>query len=167
MRRATDAVGHRKPVFCVLGAFGKESAEELRAAAYIALTHDARGLMWYAWKENDTVGLKYNDTLREAMQRLLADIKTLTPALTAPVRRPFVRNKQVHAIVCSDGTNVTLLAVNPTKGEAVMPPVDEVPEFDGRTPEPLLGGPAYTEPLQPFETRAYRCAVPAAAPRRR
>ena len=159
MDAAWDAVKRRKPVFMDHGCFGVETETDQRVTAWLALTHDARGLMWYAWRENDTVGLKYNDTLRAAMKGLLADIKTLTPALTAPVRRPFVRNKQVHAIVCSDGSAVTLLAVNPTREMAAMPPVEEVPEFGGQTPEPLLGGPAYTEPLKPFETRAYRVSA--------
>lgn len=154
---AHDAVQQRKPIFGVPRATGGERVEDERVVTWIALTHDARGLFWYAWDEGNDLGLglKYDTALQEGLRGIIAQVRELIPALTAPVRRPFVEEK-VHGMVCDDGETRTLLVINMAQEQKAVP---TIPEFQGLSPEPVFGEPAITVPLAPLESRAYRCRV--------
>ena len=141
-----------KPVFTVLQAFGHEDAEAMRVSAWLALTQDVRGIFWYAWDERNGVGMAHSPTLRDAMKGLLAQLRELTPALVAPVRRPFIEGG-VHGLVCRDGDTVSLIVVNMNAQAA---PVPAVPELRARPLKPLFGAAEATVPLEPLECRAYR-----------
>ncbi len=141
-----------KPVFAVLQAFGHEDAEAMRVSAWLALAHDVRGILWYAWDEGNGVGMANSPTLRDAMKGLLEQFRELTPALVAPVRRPFVEGG-VHGLVCRDGDAIALIVVNVNAQAA---PVPAAPEFRARPMEPLFGAAETSVPLVPFESRAYR-----------
>lgn len=117
--RAAAAANHRKPVVCVLGVFGKETAEELRAAAYLALAHDARGIFWYPWCQMGGgpagVGLQNSPAQQAVVRQLCAEIRALTPALTAPDRRTFQSDDAtLHGLLCATAQQRVLLLVNGT-----------------------------------------------------
>jgi len=151
-----DAVKGRQPVFTVLRAAEGQSADAERLMAWLALTRDVRGLLWYAWDEGNGVGLKYYPELQEGLQTVLSEIRELTPALVAPVRRPFEVD-DLYGIACDDGAARTVILVNASKEKSATIP--EIPEFKGLSPEPLFGASPIDQPMAPLEHRAYRAAV--------
>ncbi len=155
LRLARDATAPRKPLFLILmTTSAKQSAEAQRVQAWLALTKDVRGLFWYAWDEGkDGEGLVYHEAIQNGLRGVLAEMKALTPAVTAPVRRPFV-DGDLHGIVCSDETATTLILVNASKEKSL--PVPTIPEFKGKSPRPLFDAPDLKTPLEPLEVRAYR-----------
>lgn len=149
-------VGHQvsaggKPVYTVLQAFGHEDRDAMRVSAWLALTKDVRGLLWYAWDERNGTGMVNFPSLQETMKEILGQLNELMPALLATVRRPFVEGR-VNGIVYRHGNDVTVLVVN-MGGDMV--PVPEVPEFRGRKVKAMFGMPEASEPLGPLECRAY------------
>ncbi len=150
---AGGKVGGR-PLFAVQQVFGHEEPEAVRICAWLALTKDVRGFLWYAWDErHDNVGLSYAPELREGMRGLLAQFRELTPALVAPVRRTFVDGK-VHGMVCTDpaSRDLTLILVN--LGDPA--PVPQIQELRDVRLEPMFGAPAADKNLEHLECRAYR-----------
>jgi hypothetical protein len=118
MDGAWKAVKGEQPVICVPQSFGIEPVPEFRVMTYLGLVHEARGIIWYPWQENDKEGMKYNPTLKKACQQLVGEIKKLAPALLNPKgRRPLLlADGKIHAMFCADpdGTKYLLL-VNPEK----------------------------------------------------
>ncbi len=169
MTRAVAAVQGRKPVFCVLGCFGQERADELRSAAYLALAHDARGILWYPWHQMGGgplgVGLKNSPTQQAVIQQLCAEIAALTPALTATVRHPFVAcDGRLHGILLEGRAQRLLLLVNATpekmEVEAELPGNTEgartFRDFFKRRGDALsVTSGHFHIALAPYETRAY------------
>ena len=123
----------------------------MRVSAWLALTKDVRGLLWYAWDERNGTGMVNFPSLQETMKEILGQLNELMPALLATVRRPFVEGR-VNGIVYRHGNDVTVLVVN-MGGDMV--PVPEVPEFRGRKVKAMFGMPEASEPLGPLECRAY------------
>jgi len=169
MAQAVTAVKNRKPVFCVLGAFGQETDGELRAAAYLALAHDARGIMWYPWHQMGGgpigVGLKNSPAQQTVIRQLCSEITALTPMLTATARSPFVSDDNtLHGILLQRAEQRCLLLVNATpervETDAAIP-VDTNGEltfrdfFRQRTDTLRLSSGHFRIALAPYETRAY------------
>jgi len=169
MIKANVAVDHRKPVVCVPGVFGKETPEELRAAAYIALANDARGILWYPWQQVGGgplgVGLKNSAEHQAVIKQLCSEIRALEPALTTPGRHPFSSvDGKLRGIYCPKPPQRYLLVVNATphqlKTEAVIPNAEDVSqEFRDFFKErdevlPVQSG-KFQISLKPYETRVY------------
>ena len=152
IKAGRQAAASAMPVFTVLQAFGHEDAEAMRISAWLALTQDVRGIFWYAWDERNGVGMAHSPTLRDGMKGLLAQLRELTPALVAPVRRPLIEGG-VHGLVCRDGDDIALIVVNMNAQAA---PVPALVEFRGRPMKPLFGAVEAAVPLEPLECRAYR-----------
>ena len=129
------AVNNRKPVICVPGVFGKETAEELRATAYLALAHDARGIVWYPWCQVGGsprgIGLKNSPEQQAVIKQLCSEIDALGSALTTPIRYPLSSaNGNLRGICCAKLPQRYLLLVNATsekiETEAVIPGAENV-----------------------------------------
>ncbi|HNX36422.1 MAG TPA: hypothetical protein PKM57_17500 [Kiritimatiellia bacterium] len=169
MTRATAAVRNRKPVLCVLGTFGQETDDELRAAAYLALAHDARGILWYPWHQMGGgplgVGLKKSPAQQAVIKQLCSEIAALAPALTAPARRPFVsEDGKLHGLYADCPAKRYLLLVNSTsdkiESEAIIPTAEKVSQsfrdlFKRGSDVLAVTSGRFRIALAPQETRAY------------
>jgi hypothetical protein len=164
MIKASDAVKGMKPIICVPGVFGKETAEELRATAYTALAKDARGIMWYPWQQTgggpQGIGLKNSPEQQEVIRALCAEIKALTPALTSPERNPFSSaNGKLHGIFCEDGEKDYLIMVNTTPGKIVasasVPKNGTFKDFFGTAGEIEVKDGKFEITLEPYGTRVF------------
>ena len=130
--RAVEASGGNTPVVFVPQAFGHEPPEMVRNMSLQAVCHGAKGLVWYAWRENDTVGLKYNSRLQTEMAELIARLKALAPSLLnakdAP-RRFTAADGNLHGLVMTnpdDGSKYMILVNSSKKPAAVDLPVAEL-----------------------------------------
>ena len=171
MIQSVAAVENRKPVICVPGVFGKETAEELRATAYLALAHDARGVIWYPWNQMGGgplgIGLKNSPEQQAVIKQLCSEINALEPALTAPVRYPFSSNDgKLHGILCVRLPQRVLLLVNSTpekiEAEAVIPGAENISKgfrdfFKKRDGVLSVTSGKFRIALEPYETRVYGC----------
>ena len=171
MTQSVAAVENRKPVICVPGVFGKETAEELRATAYLALAHDARGVIWYPWNQMGGgplgAGLKNSPEQQAVIKQLCSEINALEPALTAPVRYPFASNDgKLHGILCAKLPQRILLLVNNTpekiNAEAGIPGAENVSNefrdfFKKRDESLYVRSGKFRIALEPYETRVYGC----------
>jgi hypothetical protein len=169
MTQATAAVQNRKPVLCVLGTFGQETADELRAAAYLALTHDARGILWYPWHQMGGgplgVGLKNSPGQQAVIRQLCSEIAALTPALTATSRHPFVSGDgKLHGLCIDCAPRRCLLLVNGSSEkitcDVVLPDAEKVSQsfrdfFKRRSETLAVVSGRFRITLAPYETRAY------------
>lgn len=165
MAKAAMATCGRKPIVCVPPSFGGESNGVLRVTAYLAVAHDARGIIWYPWCQVGGgpvgIGLKNHPQEQEELKRIVSELTTLTPALVATDRRPFVQG-DIHAILCTVGKERTLILANgvakETVAELVLPELAGVAEvagvFDGAK-VPVKDGKLPLK-LEPYGTRAFR-----------
>ena len=75
--------------------------EQMRARAYVGITHDVRGLMWYCWSQTGGgpvgIGLKQQPKNQESLKKILAEIKVFLPALVSTGRRTFEEGP-IHGI---------------------------------------------------------------------
>ncbi len=116
-----------KPIFAVLQSFGADADPAMRAMTYLALTHEARGILWYPWDDGNNIGLKYHPTSREIVKQLAAEIRTLSPALlTKDGRRPFKSaDGKIHGMFCKTPAGERyLLLVNPHAEQNTLTPRD-------------------------------------------
>ncbi|MDO4570970.1 MAG: hypothetical protein Q4D38_11335 [Planctomycetia bacterium] len=116
MEKAWNATKGEKPVICVPQSFGKESPEALRAMAYQAVVHEARGIIWYPWDDGGTTGLKHHPNLHPVMKTLVHEIKTLSPALLNKDGRVAFKspNDGIHGLFCQEQSGKRyLILVNP------------------------------------------------------
>jgi hypothetical protein len=164
MNKAGEAVKGMKPVICVPGVFGKETAEELRATAYIALAKDARGIIWYPWQQSgggpQGIGLKNSPEQQEVIRTLCAEIKALTPALTSPQRTLFSSTDgKLHGIFCEGGGKDYVLMVNASPEKIVagasVPENGTFKDFFGKSGEIEVKDGKFEISLEPYGTRVF------------
>ncbi len=163
------AATHRaKPVVCVPQSFGKEPLPQFRCMAYLAITHDARGIIWYPWRQQGGgplgIGIANNPEQQKVLKQIIAEFKEITPALVAHERRMFKSTDgKVHALLCrEEGDNYTLIMVN-GKDESVEATL-EIPELAGVTKitkvfekgEATPDGEKLILPFAPYQTAVYR-----------
>jgi hypothetical protein len=167
--KATATVNHRKPLICVPGVFGKETPESLREIAYLAIAHDARGLVWYPWCQTGGgpvgVGLKNSPEQQAVIKQLCSEIHAIEPALTSPIRHPFVSTDgKLHGICCVKPPQRYLLMVNTTpeklESDVVIPASENVTQkfrdFFGKRDDVLsVTSGKFRIALEPYETRVY------------
>ena len=138
----------------------KETPDELKCMAYLAMVHGAKGVFWYCWWDGGEQGAFYDANTRQAIKETIEEAKDFKYALLAP---GFVRllstDRRVHACLCGDETTGRyLIAVNGTDD-----PSDGVIEsfaLKGLKLEPINGSPA----VQPSADG--RLAVPLAGTKR-
>ena len=121
--RAWKATKWEKPVICVPQSFG-EPEGPFRAMAYLALTHEARGLIWYPWDDQwfdqykRPVGLRHHPDQQKVFRDICNQIKALTPALLNKQGRRQFKSEDgaIHGLFCQDpdGTRYMMI-VNPHK----------------------------------------------------
>jgi hypothetical protein len=162
-----------KPLVCVPGAFGKEETpEEMRATAYLALAHDARGIIWYPWAQAGGgplgVGCKNSPAQQEAISNICAEVNALLPALTAPVRQSFASEDGRLRCLYMQGRPRCVLMVNGTpeklETEARLPALTPGLEktnaktkdfFKKREDVIEIKEGRFRVALEPYETRVY------------
>ncbi len=116
---AVAALKGMKPLIFVPGAFGKEETpEEMRATAYLALTCDARGIIWYPWSQAGGgkigIGCKNSPEQQATISNICAEVTAMLPALTAPVRVPFASEDGRLRCLYAQGPKRYVLMVNST-----------------------------------------------------
>lgn len=96
----------------------------IRPIAYTALANDARGIIWYPWKQAGGgpigIGLNSDEKCKEVYKTLLPEIKGLFPGLLSTKRRTFrAMDDRICAMVCgTDNGKRFLIMTNPT-GETI------------------------------------------------
>ena len=163
MDAATRAVRGRKPVVHVLGAFGYETETDYMMTAFLSIVRDARGLLWYAYDENDgKKGVRYHEESRRSLAATVDKVNRVVPYLLDPARRPFEVDvgdgKKLFGLVCGR-ENGALIVVNPTAEAVAMP---TVPEQGRAKAVDLFGAPDDAEKaglIGPFSVRAATWAV--------
>lgn len=120
IEKLRSALDDEKPIIAVLQSFGFEPADKFRCMAYLALTHQVQGIIWYCWDQQGGgplhIGIGNNPERQEQLSDMIASIRKIAPALMAPGGRQFkLAGGKVHALVCGDETTgVYLLLANPT-----------------------------------------------------
>lgn len=98
---AENACAGRKPFVVVPHAFPTDP-RVLKAVAYTALAHGARGLSWYCWSQVSGgpvgVGLKQHPECQEALSNLVYEINVMMPGLTSTHRSTFVQG-DIHGMI--------------------------------------------------------------------
>ena len=162
-----------KPLICVPGAFGKEETPaEMRATAYLALAHGARGIIWYPWNQMGGgpigVGCKNSPEQQTAISNICADVKALLPMLFALERQPFASaDGKLQCLYCGLSSQRCVLMVNSTpeklEAEARLPAaycmgnanVEIKDYFKKRTDSVKVKDGRFHVALEPYETRVY------------
>lgn len=119
---ALAGVRGRQTVFALPQAFGHEDVPALRAMAYLAVAHEARGIVWYTWNQvgggKPGIGLHENPEAQAGFKAILSEIKTISPALLNGGRERFTAGPatwEIHGLFCQDpetGRNYVVM-VNP------------------------------------------------------
>ena len=121
LRAATQATGGRQPLVVVPWATPADPGV-LRPLAYASLAHDARGIIWYCWKQagGGPLGIGLHNSLahQEEFRKLVAEVKTLSPGLLSTVRRPFEEGV-IHGTVCGENSGNRFVILVNVSGEPV------------------------------------------------
>ena len=167
--RAWKATKWEKPVICVPQSFG-EPEGPFRAMAYLALTHEARGLIWYPWDDQwfdqykRPVGIKHFPEQQKVFGDICHQIRTLSPALlNRDCRRQFKSaDGAIHGLFCQEPAGKRyMLLVNPHKVGNSIDCSKLAPLWCADSLERLFGGGEKTYgaddtlELKPYETRVY------------
>lgn len=113
---ATDvlrrAVKGEKPVFIVTESTSHATPEEEYAMTYLAITHGAKGILY--WNFPDA---KENPLIWETMLKIGRELQELTPILTSPDSRQAieVNNPNIHFLLKEYKGKFYLLAINGSK----------------------------------------------------
>ena len=172
MDAAWKATKGDQPVICVPQCSAWVDEGPFRATAYLALTHEARGIIWYPWDDGADKkspyggrGLKYNPELQVVFKDVVSQIKVLTPALLNKEGRKQLKSAdgKIHGLFCQDKSGDRLMIlVNPYDAEntidlAKTPGLEGFSKLNGLfendtapTDKPLI--------LKPYATKAYRLA---------
>jgi hypothetical protein len=161
-KRACDATRGNRPVWLVNQSFGGETAEQLRAMAFLSIVKGARGILWYPWDDGveQKKGLNYYPELHGPMRELTAEIKELAPLLLGKHRREFSsEDGKIHGLFLADSTGRHLIAVNETP-ETASVTIDVPGESNGGSMKDATGanGPKITGGKVKFDLGPYGIA---------
>ena len=167
MDAAWAATGGDRPVFCVPQCFGTETPETLRAMSYLAVTHEARGIIWYPWDDGGKSGLKHHPALHPAMKQIVSEMKALSPALlNKEGRRQFKSaDGKIHGLYCQESPKrryMVLVNTEATEQALDLRPLDglkgakALKEIFTNATLNLSGNASLT--LGPYEVRVYEIA---------
>jgi hypothetical protein len=164
-----DATGGRgrTPTENELRAGRAPTRDEERCMTYLALTHGAMGLIYYSYYDMHV--LPQYEEMWGWMKEIGAEVKTLSPALLSPVKRPVeVRgdSRQIHALLKEYEGKWYLLAVNgeytPAAAEFVLPGAAESVKVLFEEHTPTLTGAVLADDFAPLAAHVYEI-TPAAA----
>ncbi|MBI1390271.1 MAG: hypothetical protein GC154_17665 [bacterium] len=150
--KARDAVHESKPIWAVLQAFGwyqynsknpdrghvpteeellkgrAPTYEETRCMTYLALTHGAKGIIYYCYY--DFRLLPEYETMWKWMKSIASEVKTLSPALLSNENTAAIAvhpdTEEIHTLLKEKDGKIYLLAVNSSRES-----VDATLHFDG------------------------------------
>ena len=152
VERLQDVVERRKPLWAIPQAFGgygswsrPPTPAEARNMTYQCLIHGARGLVCYTFWDHRFAMVEHPE-LWGMMQRLAREVTHLSPLLLADTEEHVLRlgpNRQVHALVKSDGDDTYLLLVNTARGDLGSVEIPLPRELSG-TWQGLFGEPSRT-----------------------
>ena len=170
---AVAALKGMKPLICVPGSFGKEeTAEEMRATAYLALAYGVRGIIWYPWSQagGGTIGIgcKNSPEQQTAISNICAEVRAILPALTATERWPIAsEDGKLRGLFCNLGRQRVVLMVNGTpeklESEMKFPAVKGIEDVSVKMKDFFKKSEDILEvkkgvvrvTLEPYETRVY------------
>ena len=146
--RARRYTRNRQSLFLAGQAFGNkkmhgETPEDVRAMAYLGLTHGARGIIWYTWHDGGYQGVMYYTETRKTVTAVISEIRAISPALFAPTGRVEARSRDgnVHALLCGDDQSGRYLVLVNGSDEAVKTEL-AMEALKGASLEPLFGAPS-------------------------
>jgi hypothetical protein len=120
---ARAALRYRRPALAVLQAFGEPvgtdglmpTPAELRCMTYLALVHEARGIIFFSYSYNGPMRENNPAQWRE-IKKCATEIRDLAPALAGSsgdlVANQTPDSKQVHTRVIRNGEAAYVIAVN-------------------------------------------------------
>ena len=165
--KAIKASENTRPIVFVPQALGHEPNSVLKAMSFLAVTHEARGIIWYAWKElgGPGTGVGLYPEQQPMMKETCSEIKTLVPALLNVGRSQFKvgeAESDVHGLFCKapDGPNYVIM-VNPWNKEATFTVNDDYLKTatvlknsfgEGQIP---VGNRSFTTTLPPYGVATY------------
>jgi hypothetical protein len=116
VRSARHTVADRKPVWAVLQWYGYEggrfpTAEEMRCMAFLALTSEAKGIIWYSFYH----GFKRDRAQWDDMQQIGRELRSCEDVVLAPkVEVACDADPPVHTLLKrGDDGRLHLMVVNP------------------------------------------------------
>ena len=125
--RARDSVKGTKPLWVVPQCFGGYSSWDVptpiqeRAMTYQALIHGANGLIWYTYQDGKFNVLEHPELWAE-MQKLVAEVKALSPVLLGPandgVQFRAGEDDIIHGLAARDGRDLYVITVNAENEDA-------------------------------------------------
>lgn len=189
---ARDAVGGRKPIWVVLQAFGYQSEknkgwgwereptyEEMKAMTYLAITHKAKGIFYYAYHGSQYF-IKDSPQHWRDLKRIVGELNKIYPLLAPPEGKEVVQTadvkargsntQSIHWIVkevqerdSSFEKGMYLVAVNSAKEDIVS--TFRFSEFTDNTPlipvilegrKLKVEGKVFQDHFAPYEVHIYR-----------
>ena len=166
--QAKGALGGEAPIWAVLN-LGDEKTleptpEELSVTAYLAITHGADGVLW-----EPLFYLQEHPAVKEALLRVLTELRQLTPALVSPTLRVITatNKRTMHGTARRYQDQLYLIIVNASpqeqpattftlKGVPKAAPVEVL--FEDRTL--TLEGRVLTDDFGPYQRHVYRLEAP-------
>lgn len=106
------AVRGERPVFMVTEATAQATPEEEYAMTYLAITHGAKGIIYWNYKD-----AKQNPIIWDTMLKIGKELKELTPILTSPDSPLLVNvnNPNIHFLLKKYKGKFYLLTINASK----------------------------------------------------
>lgn len=119
---ATKATRNRKAVIVVPWSYihEKDRLHLHRTIAYTAIANDARGIIWYPWKQAGGgplgIGLVNEEENQKVLKEVLTEVKGTFPGILSTKRRCFrPMDGKLNCMVCgTERNNRFLIMVNPT-----------------------------------------------------
>lgn len=112
LRRVDRQLPSGRPFVFVPPAVPKD-IRYLRAQAFLGIAHGARGLLWYAWEDEDRpdVALCDRDGQIGEFRKLLSELAANADCLTSPSRDPF-ETGTIHGVVLGEKSGRRAFVVN-------------------------------------------------------
>ena len=149
--RARRFSGGRQCIISAGQAFGHkrmhgEEPEDVRAMAYLAVIHGAKGIIWYTWHDGGNQGVVFHPETRKTVTAVIAEIHTVAPALFVPNASVEARSADgnVHALLCGNETSGRYLLLVNGSDDAVSTSL-RLDVLKGASLEPLFGSAAADE----------------------
>lgn len=176
-QQAWTATKEERPVWIIpqthdQSSYGKEAPErganrptaaQQRCMTWLALVHQARGLIWYTWDDGPNMGTKFHPDQQKELTELTKEVSTFTPALLAGALRTFTAAEdRVHGLVCTAPEGRYLVVVNaapdPVSTAFGVAEAAEGQSFTAMGPEPGLQAQGRRVSLQlaPLAVHVYR-----------
>lgn len=119
----------------------RPTADQQRCMTWLALVHQARGLIWYTWDDGPNMGTKFHPAQQRELTELLKEVSGFMPALLSGSLRTFTAAEgKVHGLVCTAAEGRYLVVVNATP-DPVSTAFEVAEAAEGQPLTPASGGP--------------------------